>query len=372
MQEGTFDTMIDSGARLMTGHVQIQHHAYESDPRVDNTLLTSELIEIARVQPGVESVSARAQGFALVSQGDRSFGAQIVGIEPEIEREWSGMVSFVSQGRYLQQPGEVLIGATLARNLGLAAGDEMLVLGTAKRGGIAALALHVVGVFDSHQPEFNRAVVFGHIADFRTAWGMDEDEAHALVVIAQNVAAGERIHARLEESAAGSDASVLGWQDLMPEAQQMRNMKAVSSEIVFVVIAIIITFSVVNTFMMVIFERTAEFGMLQAIGMKLRTIQWQLQMEALCISLLGIGIGFVLAYGAIAALADSGVPIPVPEEAMAMYARMNVGDRLYPEFDWGALRTGGLVLLVGVQLAALVPTLRLRRMRPVDALRHEA
>ena len=160
MQEGTFDTMIDSGARLMTGHVQIQHHAYESDPRVDNTLLTSELIEIARVQPGVESVSARAQGFALVSQGDRSFGAQIVGIEPEIEREWSGMVSFVSQGRYLQQPGEVLIGATLARNLGLAAGDEMLVLGTAKRGGIAALALHVVGVFDSHQPEFNRAVVF--------------------------------------------------------------------------------------------------------------------------------------------------------------------------------------------------------------------
>lgn len=372
VQEGTFDAMIDSGARMMPGHVQIQHRVYQEDPRIDHSFREAGLVESLRVQPGVEFASVRAQGFALLSQGERSFGAQVIGIEPDVERQWSGMATMIPQGRYLEQPGEVLIGATLARNLGLVVGDEMLVLGTAMRGGVAALALEVVGIFDSHQPEFNRAVVFGHIADFRDAWGMADDEAHALVVIAQSVAAGEDIYERLTNGDHGSGTKVLGWQDLMPEAQQMRNMKGISSEIVFAVIAIIITFSVVNTFMMVTFERTAEFGMLQAIGMKLGMIQWQLQIEALCISVLGVAVGFAIAFGMIFALGDSGLPIPVPEEAMEMYARMNMGDRLYPEFDWGALRTWGLILLVGVQLAAVIPTLRLRHMRPVDALRHEA
>ena len=54
----------------------------------------------------------------------------------------------------------------------------------------------------------------------------------------------------------------------MPEAEQMIELKSVGAQLFFAVITVIVTFSVVNTFMMMVFERTPEFGMLMAIGMR--------------------------------------------------------------------------------------------------------
>ena len=53
-------------------------------------------------------------------------------------------------------------------------------------------------------------------------------------------------------------------------------------------------------------------------------------------------------------------------ELMATY---NIPDRLYPAFSTSALATGAVVMFVGTQLAALIPALRIRNMRPVVALR---
>ncbi len=371
MQEGTFGIMIDNGARLMTGHIQVQHPSYEEDPRVEHTFNAAEALALIRVQPGVEFASARAQGFALVSGDDRSFGAQILGVETATEGQWSGLVGMLSEGRYPERTGEILIGTTLARNLALELDDEMVVLGTAKRGGVAALSAEIVGIFDTAQPEINRSLVVIDVEDFRSAWLMGPDEAHAIVVIADSVIQSERLAPRLREALSSPDQTVLGWQELLREAEQMRDMKAVGTEVMFAVIAIIITFSVINTFMMVIFERTPEFGVLQAMGMKLRLIIAQLQLEALFLSVLGIAFGFLFSWVLIYALSGTGIPMPIPDDAAEYYARFNMGTHIIPEFNWSALETGALVLFIGVQLASLLPALRLRKMRPVEAIRQE-
>ena len=44
MQDGTFIVMIDNAARMMTGHIQVQHPDYQDDPRVENTLQQASLI----------------------------------------------------------------------------------------------------------------------------------------------------------------------------------------------------------------------------------------------------------------------------------------------------------------------------------------
>ena len=371
MQEGTFGTMIDNGARLLTGHVQVQHPSYEEDPRVDHTFSATGALAIIRAQPEVEFASVRTQAFALVSGSDRSFGAQILGVETDVEGQWSGLVGMLAEGRYPNGAGEVLIGATLARNLALNLGDEMVVLGTAKRGGVAALAAEVVGIFDAAQPEFNRSLVVVDIDDFRSAWHMQPEEAHAIVVIADSVLASERLAPRLRSLLSSPTQTVLGWQQLLREALQMREMKAVGTEVMFAVIAIIITFSVVNTFMMVIYERTPEFGVLQAMGMKLRFILCQLQLEAAFLSGLGITLGFATSWLLIYTLSDTGIPMPIPEDMADYYARFNMGTHIVPEFNWSALETGAIVLFFGVQLAALLPALRLRKMPPVQAIRQE-
>jgi ABC-type lipoprotein release transport system permease subunit len=118
-----------------------------------------------------------------------------------------------------------------------------------------------------------------------------------------------------------------------------------------------------------VFERTREFGMLLAIGMRPLSIMLMLQWEALFVCLLGIAIGLAAAVALTLWLMDVGIYMG---EAMQEYARQfYMPDRMYPAFSWEAMTVAPIVMLVGTQIAALLPSLRIHRIRPVEALRGE-
>lgn len=369
MQDGTFGSMVDNGARLMPGHVQVQHLEYHDAPQMEFTLRGGGIVDALIATGDFEFVSERAQGFALVSAGEKSFGAQVVGVEAGVEANWSSLASGRVEGRYLQGSGEAFIGAVLARNIGVGLDDELVVLGTAKQGGVAALALNVVGIVSSGITDLDRAILLVQIDDFREAWAMGPDESHAVVGIGRTL---ERSEQGLEKIAQGDPRhNYLDWRELMPEAEQMWDMKIVSTEGMFYIIAVIVGFSVVNTFMMLIFERTSEMGVLMAIGMKPAYLLAQLQFEALLVALVGVAVGTMLAVGLIIPLGESGLPYPV-EGLDGLMQTMNMPERLYPVFDPRPLYIASAIMIIGTQFAALVPGLRIFRLRPVEAIRQEA
>lgn len=367
MQDGTFEIMVDNGARLALGHVQIQHADYQDDPRMEYTLAGSGMLrDRADAHPAVTTASERVQAFALVNHGERSFGAQILGVDFVREGSWSSLPGMVSEGRYLAGPGEAFIGSLLARNLGVSSGDEIVLLGTAREGGVAAAVADVVGIFTSGQSELDRALMQIPIKDFRAAWAMAPDEAHAIIILASSVAESVEVAAALRPGLE-ADVRVLDWRDLMPQAVQTIDIKFIGTLLFFGLVAIIVTFSIVNTFMMTVFERTPEFGMLMAIGMKPGRIMVQLSLEALFLALLGVLIGLLLAAVVMLPLARIGIPLPA--SATEMLVQYNMPDRMYPSFSNLAAGSAALIMLTGTQLAAFIPALRIRRMRPVEALR---
>jgi ABC-type lipoprotein release transport system permease subunit len=365
MQDGSFEIMIDNGSRLLLGHIQIQHPEYFDDSRLEYTVEeASRLSATIAASRGVMSVAPRLQTFALVSSGERSFGAQILGVDPVLEAAWSTLPGMIGEGRYLEAPGEVVVGSILARNIGVAPGDEIVLLGTAREGGVAAVVAELVGTFDSGQTELDRSIVQIPIADFRSGWEMADDEVHALLVIAESVAMSETVARNLDS---GEDWQALSWRELMPEAEQTIEMKAIGAYVFFALIAMIVTFSVVNTFMMTIFERTREFGMLMAIGMKPAAIMIQLQLEAFWLSGLGIVLGLLMALAFIAPLEAFGMPLPA--DAGDLLSRYNMPDRMYPAFSYTAAWLAAVIMLIGTQLASLITGGRIFRLRPVVALR---
>ena len=364
LQVGAFIGAVDNSARIMLGHIQLQHPDYEDDPTIENSV--HGIFDIAadvESRPGVEVVSARAQSFALTSSGERSFGAQVIGVQHEKEAVWSSLTRMQLQGRYLQGPSEAFIGSALARNLGVDIGDELVILGTAIEGGVAALVAEVVGTYTSGQPELDRAIVQVPLADFQSAWNLAPDEAHILIVLADSVAASDELAPKLNRA----DLRSLNWRDLQPEMVQMMEMKLIGVQVLFILIAIIVIFSVVNSFMMIIFERTPEFGMLMAIGMRPHHIIIQLQIEALLVSMLGILLGLVVTVVGIGILSRTGIAMPA--QAGELLKTMAMPDRMYPIFSPTAVYIAVPVMLIGTQLAALIPGLRLRHMHAVDALR---
>lgn len=369
IQDGTFELMVDNGARMLPGHVQIQHPDYQDSPRMEYTFDASPVIDALRATGSFEYVSARAQGFALISVDEKSFGAQVIGVEPQIEGQWSTLAGMTRQGRYLQQTGEAVIGQVLARNIGAQLDDELILIGTAKHGGVAAVALSIVGIYDTGQPDLDRGIVKVHIDDFRPAWNMDANESHLVVALGKSLTRSDEGLAQFNSTTDATNYRSLGWRELMPEAEQMWDMKQISTEMFFYIIALIVGFSVVNTFMMLVFERTSEMGVMMAIGMKPKYLLMQLQFEALLLSVTGILIGGLLAAALIVWMGDSGMPLPVDMDEL--YKQYNMPDRLYPNFDWRALFISSAIMLVGTQFAALIPGQRVFRMQPVEAIRQE-
>jgi len=368
MQVGAFDSMIDNGARLMLGHIQLQHPRYQDDPRLEYTISVSErFLSELESRAGVQVVAPRVQNFALLSVGERSFGAQVMGVDPAKEAGWSTLAGKVTEGRYLEGPGEVVLGSVLARNLAAAVGDEVVLLGTAKEGGVAAAVVGVVGTFSTGIADLDRGIAQIDIGEFREGWALAEEEVHAVILLADSVSASERIAAELQEEDDGKQWLILDWRALMPEVEQTMELKYVSVQFFFALIAIIVSFSVVNTFMMTVFERTPEFGMLMAVGMRPSAIMLQLLIEAIWLALLGISLG--VAFSAALLLPLSATGIPLPEASAQLLAQFNMPERIYPGFSLTSVWVASLIMLVGTQFAAIVPALRIRRMRPVEALR---
>jgi putative ABC transport system permease protein len=364
MQDGSFEVMVDNAARLLTGHVQLQHPAYHDDPRLEHWLDDATALRTQAEQVrGVVAALPRTASFALVSVGERSVGAQVMGVDPALEAAVSSLPAAVVQGRYLESSGQGFLGVILARNLGVGVGDELVILGSAAGGGVAATVVTVAGLFETGQPELDRGLLQMPLDDFRAAWEMPTDAVHSLVVVVDRAGRAGSVAAAL----AGPGRAALDWQALLPEARQTVEFKRIGAELFFAMIALIVTFSVVNTFMMTVFERTPEFGMLMALGMRHGAIAAQLCIEALWLALLGVLLGLAASVLVVGVLGVVGMPLPA--DAASMLARYNLPDRMYPAFSVPAALVAVVVMLIGTQVAVAVPAWRVRRLRPVQALR---
>ena len=202
---------------------------------------------------------------------------------------------------------------------------------------------------------------------------MGVEEAHVVVGVSTALLDSEEgIQIARNDPGEGVDLNHLAWQDLLPDVVQLTEMKDVSTNFMFYFICIIVVFSVVNAFMMLIYERTNEMGVLLALGMRPHQLLVQFQVEAFLISSLGLVLGFGLTAITVWPLTEYGMTLPqellesYPPDMVAMFP-----ERLYPTFNWEAMRTATVTILLGVQVAALIPSLRIFGMRPIEAIRAE-
>ena len=372
-QGGAFAQIADISARAMSGHAQIQHPLYEEEPQMEYTIkesiAESRLLDTDRF----DFVSSRLQGSAILTVGDKSTAGLVVGLEPKLEAQWSGLARNIKSGAYLTANGQAVIGETLARNLSAKLGDDLIMLGTAKNGGIAAHAATSVGKFRAGSMEIDRTLVQIPIADFRDAWGLEEEEAHMVVGVSSALLVSEEgIEIARGDPGRGSGLSHLAWQDLLPDVVQMTEMKDVSTNIMFFFICIVVVFSVIYAFMMLVYERSIEMGVLLALGMRHHQVLIQFQVEAFLISSLGLTLGFGLTVLSLWPLMEYGMIFPeaLLENYPADFAAM-LPERLYPTFNWDAMRIATITILLGVQVAALIPCLRIFGMQPIEAIRAE-
>jgi putative ABC transport system permease protein len=369
LQRGGYGAMIESAVSVFTGHLQVQARGYHDDPRLETSLAGASALE-ARVAavPGVRAVAARAEAYALVSSPSRTYGAAIVGVEPRREPALSTVPRLVADGRFLDSPRaeEAVVGRTLARNLSLSVGDQLTVLGQGRDGALAVASVAVVGIFESGSPDLDRTTVEIPLKTFQDTFAMG-DRVNTIVVRAKDPSRVDRLARAVAAALANRpDVSVLTWDRLLEGLKQGIALDAAVGWFLYAVLVIVVTFSILNTFLMAVLERTREFGVLLALGARAGFLGGVAMAESLLLLLVGLALGLALGVGVSAAAAHYGIAFSSSEELLA---RWSLPARIYPRLDLFSLTVGPTAVLVVTTLAAAFPLVRVRRLRPVDAMK---
>jgi putative ABC transport system permease protein len=367
LQLGAYDMMIDNALRTYSGHLQVQRKGYQDRPRMRTDIPDAEaLAQRIREMTGA-AASVRAQGFALASSEDRSFGVMVVGVQPRYESGVSTLPGTVREGRFLEDghAREAVIGAALARNLKVGVGDEITLLGNGRDGSVAATVLGVTGVFESGSADLDRSIMEIPLGTFQEVFSMNGG-AHTIVLRAADLdsapALADRIRTLLP---AGDSLQVLDWKRLMPGLNQLIQADKLNGWFVYGALVLVVTLSITNTFLMAVLERTREFGILLALGMSPLRIGRLVILESLLLILVGLGIGLLLGGLVTAWFAHYGFSYPGMEEIASEF---NFPTHVYPQVSAVAILLGPTGILVFTLTAALYPALRIRHLQPVEAM----
>jgi len=369
LQFGSYDMMINNTLSMLSGQVQVQREGYQDSQKMRQSVGNiRELAATIRKQFPTASVAARANSFVLVSSEDRSFGAQVVGVEPAREAGVSTIPGLLTEGRYLNNPdaAEIVIGAVMARNLKVSTGDELTFLGSGVDGSFAAGAVTVVGIFESGSQDLDRSLAELPLGYFQEAFAMG-DSGHVITLSLDELSAVAGMIEPLKAAIAGQEQLVvLDWEALMPGLKQAIQADMTSAWFMYAVLIILVAFSVLNTQLMSVLERTREFGVIMALGIKPRRLALLVVLETFLMASLGLLIGVLLGSMVSAYYAHAGFAYPGMDE---MAAKFNMPAVMYPALDPFSLMLGPMVVFLFCLLAAIYPALKLYALRPVEAMR---
>jgi putative ABC transport system permease protein len=369
LQVGTYDGMKDNSLGLFDGFAQVQQPGYLDAPDINKSFDRAEALvqDIGRI-PGITAVAARAQTYALMSRTNtqRGMAAMIVGVQPEVEQRVSRIASTISNGRYLQDAAaEAVLGEALARNLDVRVGDSVTLLGMGRDGSVAADVLTVVGLFSSGVTDLDRQLVEIPLARFQADFAMP-GEVHSLVISGPSLASVDRSLPALRRLAGQKKLRLLGWGELEPGLRDAIRLDAGTSMLWYVVLVVVVIAILLNTILMSILERTREFGILLALGMRPSAVGRMVWIEILLLLLLGLGAGIAVGASAAGWFEVHGIALPGAEGA---FAQWGMPGRIYPKLTAFSLFAAPVAIAVFTAAAGIVPFLRLRRLEPVDAMR---
>jgi ABC-type lipoprotein release transport system permease subunit len=369
LQFGTYELMISNSLQSFSGHLQVQAPGYKDDQKMRQSVPHIQALAATyRDDDAFQNVAARGGAFALASSEDRSYGIQIYGVEPEFEPGVSNIPGLVKQGRFLSDVNatEIVIGAVLARNLRVSLGDELTLLGTGRDGSFAAAIVSVAGVFESGVAGLDRSIAEIPLGLFQDTFAMD-GAGHQVVmttpdlsyVPAAKIEAGNLLPP-------DSNLVVHDWDALQPGLKQAIQADLTSAWFMYILLVILVAFSVMNTQLMSVLERTKEFGIVMSLGLTPGRLGRLVMLETALMGLMGLFLGALLGSLVTMWLSVTGFAYPGMEE---MAANFNLPGRMYPKISLLTLFGGPAIVLAGALVSALYPALRLYRLQPVEAMR---
>jgi lipoprotein-releasing system permease protein len=323
--------------------------------------------------PGVIGVTPFVYSEVMLSTRNGVKGVVLRGIDPSTSDSVlslsKDMISggIENLGRNSDEPG-IIIGAELAKRLGLTQGSEVNLLSSSGRTSSAGFApkvkrFVVAGVFKTGMFEYDSSLGYVTIPAARQLLGFKDDVVSGLEISVDDVYNVENISALLREQIGSFTVYVRNWQEMNANLFAALELEKTAMFIILAMIVLVGSFSIVTTLVMLVIQKTKDIAVLMSIGADASSIRRIFMLQGTFIGLAGTVLGFLI-----------GVPVSL---LLKKYQFIKLPSNVYP-VDYLPVRLesidliaiGGAAFLLCF-LATIYPARRAAALSPSDALRYE-
>lgn len=366
LQTGAYGSMVRTMVGSHTGFIQVHKKGYWEEKFIDNSFEERPELreEISSVQ-GVTGVSPRLTSHSLIAFEDRSRPAMVDGIDAEYEAQLDIESNLIAGD---SKPGDgVLIGQGMAKFLNVDVGDSVVFLGSGYHGMSANALLPVRGIVRFTSPVLNDNTAFIDLrmaqyvfaaSGMLTAYAINTDPNADLDAVLADVTQVVQDTGVYE---------VMGWHEMMPELVQSIEADSAGGILMAGILYIVISFSLLGTFIMLAAERKREYGMLIGLGMRRGQLMRVAFIEASAMAIMGAALAVLITRPL--TLYYYYNPIQFTGQAMEALREMGMEPVMPASIDWSIPLTHGLILIFLTLTISLYAMISIKRIQPVNAMR---
>ncbi|MBG0777089.1 MAG: lipoprotein-releasing ABC transporter permease subunit [Desulfovibrionaceae bacterium] len=365
-----FTTQLREKLLSVTSHVVVLN----IDRSLDNY---DEVASTVRAVDGVTGVTPFTYAEVMISSGNRVKGLVLRGLDPATSGTVIGLDKEMVHGHVADLGSEgpvgdttpgLIVGAELAKNMGLSVGSRVNLLSPAGRRTAAGfapriLAFRVVGIFKTGLYEYDSTLGYVTLAQAGALMGMPKGRVTGLEVRVADVFAADRIAGRIVDALGGFPYSARDWIEMNANLFAALQLEKTAMFVILTLIVLVGSFSIITTLIMLVMEKTRDIAILMSMGATARTIRRIFMLQGTIIGLLGTTLGYGLGIGA-SLLLKRYQFIKLPEGVYPM-------DRLPVLLEWPDLALIGGAAMLLCFLATLYPARQAAGLEPAEALRYE-
>ncbi|MDC7223642.1 MAG: ABC transporter permease [Spirochaetales bacterium] len=376
MMDGMMDDMARNEQRYQTGMIRIRNAEFDKYERLNPSHLVvkdaAATKEVFASYPWVTDISERVNFPGRIYRNDREFNVMGHGVDFEGEKSFQVLEEALIQGRF-PEPGsrEAVIGVKLAQRLGLDLTDDepdKITLLTMKANRQQKhFTVEVVGLLAYPVSALNGTNVLIPLDTAQRMLLMNDALSEILLMVDESVLSADEATAllRVEQGPAFPELLIQSWRETNLIWGMMNMAKNIYN--IFALFFFVLGSSVIiNTTIMVIYERMKEIGTMGAMGMRGKELTRLFFLEAFFISTIGALLGTTIGIIIILTVGQSGIPMGDMMDGIEGFSMSNY---LYLGLS---LRNTLLVFVYSVAVASLatfIPSRRASKIEPVDALK---
>ncbi len=274
-------------------------------------------------------------------------------------------VTLIENGtqRAVQLP-TVIIGKSLAEELGLGLGDPLIIISPTSLGaaGPRLRRFVVSGLFHSGMYEYDSSLMFVALKNSEALLAEDPQLETGLEIRVRNLFDAPAIAGKIA-ALAGSGYRTANWTQTDAPLFSALKLEKFTYFLVLLLIVLVAAFNIVATLVMVVMERRKEIAILRAMGARAASIATIFLCEGAALGLAGTALGVTGGFIASFLIGKYHL-IHLPPDLFMVSV---VPVRLYPG-NFLAVAAAAVVLCL---CGAIYPALQARALRPVEIIRYE-